>query len=76
MRKSKPEKKLVPSLLTVDQVAKALGIERLQVYLHIKNRKIEAFKEGREWRIKAEHLNNYIDRKLADKKVDSQKENQ
>ena len=76
MRKSKPEKKLVPSLLTVDQVATALGIERLQVYIHIKNQKIEAFKEGREWRIKAEHLNEYIERKLVGKKVDSKKENQ
>ena len=76
MRKKRPEQKLVPSLLTVKQVAKALGVEILQVYLHINNNKIRAFKEGREWRVKAEDLNKYIEGKLNEKKVDSQQENQ
>jgi|TARA_Y100000310_G_scaffold167835_1_gene167772 excisionase family DNA binding protein len=76
LKKRKPETKRVPNLLTVKQAATALRIEMLQVYLHIKNKKLPAYKEGREWRIKTADLNAYIDAKLAGKKVDSEKENQ
>ena len=47
-------------ILNVDDVAKALKIGTSQAYKLVRSGKIQAFKEGRAWKISKQALINYI----------------
>ena len=47
-------------ILNVDDVAKALKIGTSQAYKLVRSGKIQAFKEGRAWKIAKQALINYI----------------
>ena len=47
-------------ILNVDYVAKALKIGTSQAYKLVRSGKIQAFKEGRAWKISKRALINYI----------------
>ena len=48
-------------ILTVDEVAEFLKVNRMTVYRKIRSGQIEAFKLGRHWRVRREDLDNFID---------------
>ena len=51
----------VISLLTVDEVAKALKTSRQQVRKMIREKLIPAIKIRREWRVDADYLREFLD---------------
>ena len=52
-----------PSLMTLDEVAKYLRMEKVTIYKHAQKGKVPGFKVGSKWRFKK----STIDRWIADK---------
>lgn len=51
-----------PDVLNVEQVARILKLSTKTVYKQIREKRIRAFKSGREYRIKQEWLDEYTER--------------
>lgn len=51
-------------ILTVTELAEALKIGHTQAYRLLKSKKIEAYKEGKDWKIPKESLIKYIAKAL------------
>ena len=52
-------------LYSVSEVQEILGLSQRQIYRLIKGKEIKAFKIGKEWRIKKEDLEAFIDKKAG-----------
>ena len=48
-------------LLTIDDVAKYLGVNKFTVYRLVANKKIPAFKVGNQWRFKKEMVDSWLE---------------
>ena len=53
-------------LLEINEIQDMLGIGRNKVYTLLQNGEIAAFKIGREWKVTAEAIDNYIKKRNAD----------
>ena len=54
------KERITLKLLTPEEVAEILKIQRKTVYSYIKDGKIKAGKVGKEWRIREEDLKEYL----------------
>lgn len=50
-------------ILTVEEVAEALKVGTTQVYKLVRSREMNAFKEGKNWRIPKVGIINYINKR-------------
>ena len=57
------------TLMTIDEVAKYLRMQKVTIYKHVQGGKIPAFKVGSKWRFKK----STIDKWIADKERSSKK---
>ena len=48
-------------LLTIDDVAKYLGVNKFTVYRLVAKKKIPAFKVGNQWRFKKEMIDSWLE---------------
>ena len=58
-----PKSELDLRAMTPDEVARRLSVTRLTVYRLLKRGEIPAFKVGRQWRVKREILDDWIEEK-------------
>lgn len=55
-------------IMTIRQVAEYLRISEVTTYRLVQNDKIPAFKVGRNWRVRKEDLNDFIDKQKRGEK--------
>jgi excisionase family DNA binding protein len=57
-----PQDVMANRLLNVEQVAKRLQVSKMTIYRYLKTGKIEAYKIGKEYRIKESDLEKFLEK--------------